>query len=176
MFMLKTILEQNKSEITKRWFDSIVETYPEDSHNFFKQDKNQFGNPVGYTISKETESLYDILLDGMNNDEKLYLSLDNIIKIRAVQDYSPSQAISIIFLLKKVIRDFAEEQFQKEKIYDELLEFESRIDKLALCSFDVYMKCKEKIYEIRLNESRRKVAKLLERVNVKSGNPERLEE
>ena len=174
--MLKTILEQNKSEITKRWFDSIVETYPEDSHNFFKQDKNQFGNPVGYTISKETESLYDILLDGMNNDEKLYLSLDNIIKIRAVQDYSPSQAISIIFLLKKVIRDFAEEQFQKEKIYDELLEFESRIDKLALCSFDVYMKCKEKIYEIRLNESRRKVAKLLERVNVKSGNPERIEE
>ncbi|MCD6163764.1 MAG: RsbRD N-terminal domain-containing protein [candidate division Zixibacteria bacterium] len=174
--MLKNFLEQNKSEIIKRWFDSIIETYPENSHDFFKRDKNQFGNPVGYTISKETESLYGVLLDGINNDEKLYLALDNIIKIRTVQDYSPSQAINFVYLLKRVIRDFAAEHIHEENIYNELLEFESRIDKLALCSFDVYMRCKEKIYQIRLNESRRKVAKLLEKVNLNSGNPEQLEE
>ncbi|MCL0091586.1 RsbRD N-terminal domain-containing protein, partial [Dehalococcoidales bacterium] len=111
------------------------------------QEKDRFANPVGYTISKEIEVLYEELIDGMNFD-KLSTSLDNIIKIRAVQDFSPSQAIAFIFLLKKAV---------KEELADEIggnwwLKFESRIDKLALLAFDIYMKCREKIYQIKVNK------------------------
>ncbi|MCL0053034.1 RsbRD N-terminal domain-containing protein [Dehalococcoidales bacterium] len=122
-----------------------METYPGSS--LFSQEKDRFANPVGYTISREIEVLYEELVDGMNFD-KLSASLDNIIKIRAVQDFSPSQAIAFIFLLKKAV---------KEELADEIggnwwLKFESRIDKLALLAFDIYMKCREKIYQIKVNK------------------------
>jgi hypothetical protein len=39
---------------------------------------------------------------------------------------------------------------------EELSALETRIDRLALLAFDCYMKCREKIYEIRLGELRRR--------------------
>jgi hypothetical protein len=37
---------------------------------------------------------------------------------------------------------------------DEWLKFQSRIDDLALQAFDIYMDCREKICEIRINQAR----------------------
>jgi hypothetical protein len=39
-------------------------------------------------------------------------------------------------------------------MFRELLTLESRIDQLANASFDIFMKCREKLYEIRANELR----------------------
>ena len=170
--MLKNILKQNRSEIIQKWFDLIIKSYPADSTNFFKQTDNRFGNPVGYTISQGIETLYDTLLDDNNDEDKLYSSLENIIKIRAVQDFSASQAVDFVFLLKKVIREYVDTDSSEKRVIGELLELESEIDKLALCSFDVYMKCREKIYEIRVNETKRKMFKLLEKINLTSDSTE----
>ena len=49
----------------------------------------------------------------------------------------------------------------EEHIYEEILEFESRIDRLALISFDVYMNRKEKLYELRVKEVKNRVSGLL---------------
>jgi hypothetical protein len=49
-----------------------------------------------------------------------------------------------------------------------VLKLESRIDELALLAFEIYMQCREKIYECRVNEvkGQREIAmKLLERTN-----------
>ena len=174
--MLKDLLKQNRSEIIQIWFDLIIETYPADSSNFFKQTKNRFGNPVGHIISKEIEPLYDFLLSETNNDENLFRSLNNIIKIRSVQDFTASQAVNFVFLLKQAIRKYLNTRPDRKQMVDELLDFELKIDNLALCAFDTYMKCKEKISEIRVNESRRKTAILLEKINLTSGNPEQTKE
>jgi len=34
---------------------------------------------------------------------------------------------------------------------------QKRIDELALCAFDLFMKCREEIYEIKAREAQRKV-------------------
>jgi hypothetical protein len=47
-----------------------------------------------------------------------------------------------------------------------LLLFESKIDDLALLSFDIYMKCREKIYELKSNEVRNMTFRLLQRANL----------
>ena len=170
--MLRDILKQNKSEIKQKWFDLIIESYPADSASFFKQVKNRFGNPVGYTIAREIESLYDILMagnDDNDNDDRLYTSLDNIIKIRAVQDFSASQAVNFVFLLKKAIRNYVQANISEKRIFIELLDLESRIDKFALCSFDVYMNCREKISQIKVNETKRQTFTLIKKINVTSG-------
>ena len=152
----------------ERWFQLILETYPADTSRFLKQQKDRFINPVGYTISQEIEALYDELLQEMNSD-KLAACLDNIIRIRAVQDFPPSQTIAFIFLLKKAIREKLASEIAENRVLEELLKFESKIDKLVLLALDIYMKCREKVYEIRVNEAkaeRERVLKLLDRTNL----------
>jgi len=87
--------------------------------------------------------------------------LDRIISIRSIQDLLPSGAIAFIFLLKTAIRRELEREILKKGIPGELLELESRIDGLALLSFDVYMKRREKLYKIRVNEVKNRVSGLL---------------
>jgi len=162
---LESLLLQKKSMIINKWFDLILETYPAEAARFFKRKKDRFANPVGYTISEEIKGLYEELLcdRGVIDSDKVSSCLDKIIRIRAIQDFSPTQAIGFVFLLKRVIRDELEEEIKEEGIAKDLLEFELRLDRLALLSFDIYMKCREKIYEIRTNEIKNQLFRLLER-------------
>lgn len=171
MMVLGHFLSQNKAIILERWYRLILETYPPDTSRFLKRERDRFANPVGYTISQEIGVLYDELLAGMNLD-RLATSLENIIKIRSVQDFSPSEGIAFIPLLKRTIRAQLEGKFPSHRIFAEWAEFESKIDTLALLAFDIYMRCREKIYEIKINEvkgERERIFTLLERTRLVSG-------
>ena len=86
------------------------------------------------------------------NSSRVATSLDDINKVRAVQTFSPRQAIAIIFLLKEAIRAELEGEIREKRGFEELLKFESRIDELALYAFDSYMGCREKIYQVKVDE------------------------
>lgn len=162
---LENLLSQRKNAILERWFKLILETYPPDASRFLEREKDSFNNPVGFTISQETKAIYEQLLQEMNSD-KLSTSLENILKIRAVQDFSPSQAVSFIFLLKKAVKE--ELANQGDHAFEELLEFDHKVDKLALLAFDIYMKSREKIFQLRVNEVRAEseiAFRLLNRIN-----------
>ncbi len=150
---LEHSLSQKKAAILGRWFHLIMDTYPADTSRFLRREKDMFSNPVGCTISREIHVLYEELLQNMNPD-KISASLDSIIRIRSVQDFPPSQAIVFVFLLKKAIRGELANEIGESLAYDDLLRFEARIDKLAMLALDIYMKCREKVYEIRLNEAK----------------------
>jgi hypothetical protein len=143
-------LEMKSASILKKWSRLIRETYPADVTRFLQDEGDRFANPVGHTISQETRVILDELLHGMD-PEKLAGSLTEIIKIRTVQDFSPSRAVDIVFLLKQAVREVLAGGITGDR-WAELLDFESRIDRLALLAFDIYMKCRENICEIRVNE------------------------
>lgn len=163
---LEDLLQQKAPHIRKRWLNLIIETYPADSHRFFKEQKDPFANPVGTTVSREVESLYHELLHGMDA-ERLDSSLDAIVRIRAIQDFTPAKAMAFIFLLKKVLR----EEFDREikgspAAFQEMLTLESRLDEMALRGFDLYMKCREQVYEIRAREAKNQVSRLLQKAGL----------
>jgi RsbT co-antagonist protein rsbRD N-terminal domain len=161
---IEKLLSEQKSAIIKKWFDAVVKTYPEDSSGFLGKQKDPFTNPVGHTIRHGIEGIFDELLGDLDY-ERVSPFLDEIIRVRAVQDFTPSQAVSFIFSLKRVIRD--ELLKRREGIpWDELPALESRIDRLALFSFDIFVACREKLYEIKANELRNMTFRLLQRVNV----------
>ena len=162
---LGDLLEQKKDIIQEKWFQAILDTYPADTAKFLKKGKDQFTNPVGHTISHEIGGLYEELLTGMN-PEKISPFLESIIKIRAVQDFSPSQAIAFILGLKKIIRKTLKSEIRQHGFFEELADFEERIDALALLAFDIYMELKDKICEIRINEVKGRSFKLVERMNL----------
>ena len=146
-------LSENRGAILKRWFDLILETYPADTAALMRKDKNQFTNPVGSAISREIEILFKGLVQGAN-PEGFSDSLNSIIKLRSVQYFSPSEAVGFIFLLKKAIEETAKGEIQNETVQDEWLKLQSKIDDLALQAFDIYMDCREKVCEIRVNQAK----------------------
>jgi hypothetical protein len=153
LMMIQDLLKKNKATILERWFHLILETYPANTAAMMRKDKNQFTNPVGSTLSREIDVLFKNLC-AESQDEKCQASLDSILKIRSVQDFSPSKAVGFIFLLKRAIGETLKNEMCKGSVMDEWLEFQSRIDDLALQAFDIYMDCREKICEIRINQAR----------------------
>ncbi len=158
------LLSQRKGDILARWFDMVIETYPSDTATFLRRQKNEFTNPVGHTIMAGIEGILDALIQH-GDPELLSPFLDNIVRIRAVQDFSPSRAISFIFCLKGAVREQLKNESVELRASEELLAFESKIDALALLTFDIYMKCREKIYDLKANETRRMTFRLIERLN-----------
>jgi hypothetical protein len=153
--MIEKILSDKRDIILESWLHHILDSYPIDGARFFGSEKDRFNNPVGYTFSQEIKIIYAELLDGFRSDI-LQSSLDKIIRIRTVQDFSPSQAISFVYLLKKVLREELESEIADTNILRELMVFEARIDQLALLAFDIYALCRNRIYEIRVNEIKKR--------------------
>jgi len=163
---LKHYLVENKTSILKKWFDAVIDTYPDETSALLKKKKAQFTNPVGYTLSEGLEHLLDALIQGMLPDT-VSRFLDSIVRIRAIQEFSPSQAVTFIFQLKKVIRqELGLEILQQQGVAEELVAFDSAIDDLALFAFDLYMKCREKIYELKANEARDMTFRLLQQARL----------
>jgi len=162
---LNNLLEQRKTTIIKDWFALAVETYPPDTASFLKRQRDPFANPVGRTVSRGLEALFNELLKEMDY-ETITSFLDPIIRIRAIQNFSPAQAISFIFLLKKVIRENTKKEVPREQLFNELLLFESKIDQLVMIAFNLYMQCKEKIYDLKANEMRNSTYKAFKRAGL----------
>jgi len=160
---LEKLLSEKKSAIIDKWFDVIIETYPADTSNFLRKQKNRFTNPVGQTILQGIENIFDGLFQS-HDFEKITPFLDSIIRIRAVQDFTPSQAVSFIFSLKKVLRE--ELASGREELPNaELQELDARIDSLALLCFDIFVQCREKLYDIKAKEFQKMTYRLVQRAN-----------
>jgi hypothetical protein len=162
---LNKLLAQKKTAIIKKWFAVTVETYPSDTAKFLKSQKDPFANPVGQTIYQGLAALFDELLKETDHNVMQAL-LDPIIRIRAVQNFSPSQATSFIFFLKNVLRNTIKEEDFQAQLFSELLLFESKIDELSLMAFNLYMNCREKIYELKANEMKNRTFRAFERAGL----------
>jgi len=163
---LEDILLKKKAAILKGWFNLIAQTHLDGGRSLLKN-KDRFTNPIGHITSSAIDVLYEELVRGMPNPEKVWTSLEEIIKVRAVQDFTPSQAIAFVFLLKKAIRaELKDEVYKDAVIFEELSRTDSRIDELASLAFDIYMNCREKIYQVKVDEMKAtvdNVSRLLER-------------
>lgn len=162
---LTDLLSEKKSSIVQKWFDAILDNYPDDSSHFLKKQKDPFLNPVGNTISRNIEGLFDEILRDAES-EQIYPFLDDIIKIHAVQNFSPSKAVSFMSLLKAVVRDALASDITRHTLSAELQSFEVKVDNLTFLSFDIYMKCRERIFELRVNEIKTMTFRLLRRANL----------
>ena len=168
---LENLLEQKKNTILKKWFDRIVQTYPADTSNFLKSQKDPFANPVGGTFKRGLEAVFDILVNGWDQDA-VNSFLDPLIRIRAIQGFSPSQAVGFIFLLKTIVRDIVGKTHKTGFELKELLDFESKIDELGLSAFNIYVNCREKIYELQASEMRNTTFSAFERAGLVADIPE----
>ena len=86
-------------------------------------------------------------------------------------------------LLKNAIREELKSELVERQLLEELLFFESKIDAMALLSFDIYMKCREKLFQLKVNELQSWTFRKLQRAdeiynhedNLKCSNDDALE-
>jgi hypothetical protein len=150
---LARILSERKSVILEQWVTRVFETYPDETVRFLREEKDTFRNPVGSVLRRELEAILDGLIFSADL-EQLLPPLDAILRVRAVQDFTPSEAVGFTGQIKDVIRGKLAEVKQTDELLDDLLHLESRIDRLTLAAFDIYMACRERIAEIRIGEAK----------------------
>ena len=153
---LAEALAAKKDAIVKEWLARTLQTYPEHTSRFLAQEKDPFRNPIGHTVREALPALFDELLGNMDA-ARLTPVLDGLVRIRAVQDFSAGQAVAFLFVLKRVLRDAVGGQLQWVPDGEGLAVLEARIDEMALLAFDLFMRCRERLYEIRVNEARRRM-------------------
>ncbi len=162
---LKDHLKQKRGSIVPKWLTQSLQAYPGDASGFYLREKNQFANPVGSSFAEVVEKIFDALLEEVEV-ETLQSALEGVIKIRSVQEFTPSQAISFVFELKQLVRQELNDELSDPALRGELVGFENRVDQLALVAFNVYMSCREKVCEIRVREVKRRVSRLLHRTGL----------
>jgi hypothetical protein len=87
--------------------------------------------------------------------------------VRAVQRFSPSEALSFVFGLKPIVEEALEEELAEgEAGTEDLREFERKVQGLGLLAFDVYVRCRENLYEIKVEEIKSNTRRLLERAQL----------
>jgi hypothetical protein len=150
-----------KENILRKWFDAVVDTYPADTARFLKSQQDPFANPVGSNTRQGLDGLLDELFGSMD-PASIDRFLDPIIRIRSIQDFTPSHATSFPFFLKRILRESLAGEATDEA---ERIELDARIDRLVLMAFDLYLACREKVYEIKENEMRKRLHGYEKRIN-----------
>ena len=93
--------------------------------------------------------------------------VEEIVKIRAVQNFTPEEATSFTFLLKRVIREVLKKELNEQDLWEEFVDLETEIDDLTLLTFGLYVAVREKLFQIRQKEVERRTERLLERLGTK---------
>ncbi len=154
-------LKERQRDLSERWFNRAMDTYPADSAKFFKSNKDPFTNPVGNTLKRSIGLVCAEVIKKKMDSKALQEALEPIVRIRAVQEFSAAGALSFFLEIKPIIRESLAERRGEKGIDQYLAIIESNTDNLMLMAFDSYMKCRQKVYLLRINQAKESVKQLL---------------
>lgn len=162
---ISEFIQTNREDILGRWRHMVLSSYPSQGSSFLGSERDRFANPVGAAINEVTANMVDALIGGADNS--VYAeSLDRFMRVRAVQEFSASNAVSFVFMLKNAIIETPGWEGSDNGLTCERFSLFSRIDAMALDAFDRYASCREKLYEVSVNEFKRRNRKVLERLGL----------
>ncbi len=167
---LRKLLKEKKEEILDKWFELLAKTYPQETaelmmrkrKSLFSTPLQRFESPAEYLFTTGLGKILDEITKEKIDWKEVDKALDDILRLRSLQDFTPSQAISFVFFLKGIVKSYSEN-------LEEYVKFEPILDTLACRAFDVYMKCREDLYERRVAEVKAfkdMAMRALERVNL----------
>ncbi len=148
---LKELLVEKKSAILGGWLDRILEVYPAGSRDVFRKNPDPFSNPIGSAIRDGIEKLLQKILDPTDVARSRAI-LDPIIRIRAVENLSPSRALVFIPLPKEIVKESLGDRILEKFSSREWITLNCKIDQLTLQAFDNYLECREKIHQLKVKE------------------------
>ena len=160
---LQDLLSQRQPAVCERWLDAILRDYGPVTAARWRKERDPFANPVGHALSTGLPEILDAVARGQGLGERALSALQEIVRVRSVQDFTPSRAVSFVCLLRRAVRDELAAGLAGGEHDAELAELDGRIEQLALLAFDTYVGLREDLFRIRQEELRRSVASILRR-------------
>ncbi len=138
-----------RDKIVDEWVEYTLKTYR--SSEFFRREKDRFANPTGANIREGLATLFDLMSKGAD-PETFKKPVDQIVRLRAVQEFSPSQAVAPLNAVKHITRNILAADKERSACIAELYDFEFAVDLAMLAAFDLYMESRERLYQVRIRE------------------------
>lgn len=157
--VVATWLGAHRAEILDAWRGLVFARFAAPAATLLSK-PDPFGNPLGSRVQASTEALLEALALGRPAGD-LAAAMDPLMRVQAIQGGPPSEAVAFVPLLDRAWR-------QVRGGVPPGLEagLKERLDGLMLIAFDVYMRCREDICEIRVRAAHRRVAALVDRLAV----------
>ncbi len=146
---LQEALWNYRETIVDKWTDYTLSTYLHSE--FFKREKDKFANPTGGLVRDSLSSLF-LLLREHKQDTDYKKAVEPFLLLRSVQEFSPSQAVAPLNAVKHITREVLEKDKETKEFVNQLYDFEFAVDLSMLAAFDQYMACRERLYQVRINE------------------------
>ena len=147
---LQELLIKNRTSLIADWEDVILGEYAPETFRIFKKQKNKFANPVGHKVSQGVAELFDVICD--ESDEEVDTpALNEMLKVRALQPITASEALAFLFDIKMLVEKICQKQGM-DTLYEEFLAFCARVDATAIAMFDIFTNCRQRVFQVRLNE------------------------
>ena len=167
---LYSLLLPKREAMAARWIEIVHGTYPFDTIGFLRTRKDRFANPVGYRTEEAAKALMDVLFADQPDEDSLRKAVDEIVRVRAVQDFAPETAVGVFFALKDIVRQVVEESNQLAEVMPALLKLESRIDAVVLMAFGAYARFRETLHLMKVDEFKRLNSQILRLAEKKAAN------
>ncbi len=146
---LDEAFRNHRETIVDRWVNYTLSTY--EASSFFRKEKDKFANPVGGNTREALSALFGLL--AKNADPQEFVApLEQIMRIRSIQEFSASVAVGPIHAVKHITREVLEKDKERRHLIQELYDFEFAVDLAVLAAFDLYMQCRERLYQVRIQE------------------------
>lgn len=160
---LVELLTERQGAVSERWLDAVLAEYGPVTAARWRREKDPFANPVGHSLATGLPALVAaVARDGELTDEAS-TALEEIVRVRSVQDMAPSRAVAFVWLLRDAIRAELADALAGGAHASELVGVDCRIEQLALTAFDTYVELREQVFRLRQEELKRSVASILRR-------------
>ncbi len=160
-----------RAQVLDEWTQAIYSTYPFQTAGFLRTSKDPFTNPVADMTREAVSTVYEAVSGWDKKPADVRRAVDRFIHLRAVQDFLPSQAMLVFYLLKPALRKLVLPAMAKDGMQAEYLEAESRLDTITLMGFDMYVKSREVVAENRIKEIKNQHAQLVRWAQRVEGSP-----
>ena len=160
---LRDLLVERQAALVERWRDAILGQYGEQTAARWRRERDPFANPVGHALSTGLPEILGAVASEGEPGAGALTALEAIVRIRSVQDLSPSRAVGFVALLRDVIRAELGAEIEGGAHAEGLAAVDARIERLVLVAFDTYVDVREQVFRLRQEELKRSVGSLLRR-------------
>jgi hypothetical protein len=154
-------LRERRDAVLGRWIGMIRAEDGRATANLPARGTDPFHDPVGAALRRGTAAMLDSLLGDLE-PEAAREAIDGIVRVRCVQELTPSRALGFVFLLRRLLRDVAGDAGDA----GEWSSLDARLDAISLQAFEVYVDCREKVSDIKVREAAAANAVLLRRARL----------
>jgi len=163
---LKHRLMEKRSSILTAWRDAALVIPEGAGSGFLEKQKAMLVDILGYDLAQGIGGLFDALLQGVIPDD-VSRFLDGMMRIRAASDFTASQAVAFVLAGKSAVRrELGNEMLDDPEVREEVAAWEAAVDDLVLFSFDIYVRHREVVLELKADEAKRETYRLLKKAKL----------